>query len=202
MKKLLVLLTTVAIFATTAGMALAINVTYTFEDQLAGSSQASLVYPLVTFTNTQPVNLFIQNPAPGPVLSGNCILAYDGNNTPDVWQQATFASSIIVHMASVAMGDFDADQDTFVLNAYDQFGNLLDTDTKINLGSTYGGPYLSVTSPFTPIAYVQFNETAEFWGSMYYDNFSICYTPVPVPPSLLLLGSGLLGLVGVRRFKA
>jgi hypothetical protein len=201
MKKLVILLAALMIVGTTAGMALAIPGLVTFEDQTAGTYHNSLVYPQVTFTNTEPVQLFIQNPAPGPVLISNCVIGYDYGNTPGVWQKATFIPSINVHIVSVAMGDFDGDEDTFVLNAYDKFGNLLDTVTKTNPASTYGGPNLAVAS-LTPIAYVLFNETAPYVGSMYYDNFSYCYQPAPISPSLILFGSGLLALMGFRSRKS
>jgi hypothetical protein len=38
----------------------------------------------------------------------------------------------------------------------------------------------------------------EGWGL---DNFRVDITPVPLPPAMLLLGSGLLGLVGWRRLR-
>jgi len=38
-------------------------------------------------------------------------------------------------------------------------------------------------------------------GVVYFDQFSVNANPVPIPGSVLLMGSGLLGLVGWRRFR-
>jgi hypothetical protein len=34
-----------------------------------------------------------------------------------------------------------------------------------------------------------------------YENVRLNATPVPVPPAVLLLGSDLIGLIGIRRFR-
>ncbi len=193
MKKMVILMATLMIIATTAGMALAANALITFEDQTAGTSHSSLVYPNVTFTNTNAlISLFIQNPAPGPQLFNNCVLGYNGSSNTQ-WQQATFSSNVAVHLVTVAMGDFDQDLDTFVLNAYDSFNNLLDSDTKFNPAATNGGPFLSVASPFTPIAYVQFNETAPFCGfncTMTTSAIAMKTSRRPFPPACYFLAPG------------
>jgi len=38
-------------------------------------------------------------------------------------------------------------------------------------------------------------------GAFYFDQFSADVHPIPLPPTILLMGSGLLGLVGLRRFR-
>lgn len=173
-------------------------VTIGFEELTLGSSHASLVYADVTFTN----NMGSLNVAssPGAPLSGNVILGPNTHTTGE-WYVATFGISS-VNNVSVDLGDWDADYDTLKLYAFDSFNNLIGVDSDLNPYSTYGGLTLSVTT-LTNIAYVWFNETGNndfatgYPGSIYFDNFT--YNTVPEPSTLLLLGSGLIGLAAFGR---
>jgi hypothetical protein len=51
----------------------------------------------------------------------------------------------------------------------------------------------------TPLVFGFWNDLTDSY--FYLDDVSVPGNPVPVPPSALLLGSGLLGLVGWRRFR-
>jgi hypothetical protein len=69
-----------------------------------------------------------------------------------------------------------------------------------------GSQTITFTSPYYPMSFIsvdlggivnQLSFAAD--GFFLMDNFN--YTAVPLPPSMLLLGSGLLGLAGWRRFR-
>ena len=51
----------------------------------------------------------------------------------------------------------------------------------------------------TQFAYSVESDVNEYWATSAFDNFSI--TAVPIPPALLLFGSGLVGLAGIARRK-
>ncbi len=198
MKKCIVLLATLMIVATPAGMALAYTTTIDFEG-LALGSYSFIIYPEVIFTNTAG-DLRVSDHVPGLALGGTrdviCTVA------GVTWNVATFTNGLIVHSVSVAMGDDDFDPDPLFLNAYDKSNNLLATFNTINPASVYGGPVLSVSSA-SNIAYVQFNETGTYWGSAYFDNFTYSdAVTAPISSSLILFGSGLFALVGLRYRKA
>jgi len=52
----------------------------------------------------------------------------------------------------------------------------------------FDGLYLALAGPGQP-------------GVVYFDQFSADVHPIPIPGSVLLMGTGLLGLVGLRRFR-
>lgn len=165
-----------------------------FEDQAYGS-YASIVYPGVTFTNTMG-NLNVVNDIPGPFLGGTHSVIGPNTHNPAEWNKATF-NVAGVRLASVVLGDYNADVDTLVMEAYSAANVLLDSVTVINPGSNYGGPALSVSNPLVDIAYVLFGQQAPYPGSAYFDNFQYCGVTAPIPGALLLMGSGLMGIIGL-----
>jgi hypothetical protein len=81
-------------------------------------------------------------------------------------------------------------------------------------GYIFAENYVSTNSSQAPGYYYsgssyRFNDTTEaasayVWDNAqgsYYTNYAFTGSAVPLPPSMLLLGSGLLGLVGWRRFR-
>jgi hypothetical protein len=102
-----------------------------------------------------------------------------------------------VNQVSVDLGDWDADADNLLLQAFNSSNVLIASASAINPADVNGGLTLSVSAP--GIAYVLFNETSNpgFQGSIFFDNFT--YNAVPEPATLLLFGAGLLGLGAAKR---
>ncbi len=58
--------------------------------------------------------------------------------------------------------------------------------------------FLDTTQSYQKIT---FRNTANEWDAFGFDDITIASTPVPLPPSALMLGSGLLGLVGLLKTR-
>ena len=112
-----------------------------------------------------------------------------------------------VNAVSITMGDFGADSDTLLLQAY---SGLNGTGTLLSFASGTLTPngFLFTTntlglnsSGINSIVFI--GGSTGFPNSVYYDNITVNTvgpTPVPEPASMLLLGTGLLG-AGVRRWR-
>lgn len=87
------------------------------------------------------------------------------------------------------------------LNAWDSAGNLIET-VEVPVMTTWVNPngYFGISSLAGNISRVSLNVTAD---KLFVDDFAYVETPTPVPApvTLLLMGSGLLGLAGTRRNK-
>lgn len=160
-----------------------------FETASLGS-YTSLTISDVTFTS--PPGLFsVVSANPGWPISGNSLSSYWGGQYPII---ATFSTQVL--SVKVGVGDYGQDDDELYMEAYDSGNNLLAQAYYYNPAGYFGGDYLYVSSS-TPISYVKLYETGSWPMAVYWDNFE--YAPVPIPGALLLLGSGLIGLGGLKR---
>jgi hypothetical protein len=119
----------------------------------------------------------------------------------------TFTFEVPRGVAGFTGGDAGGDQDRFVVKAYDINGVLLATvDTGVFGGnSPLPFPYEhymvdQFRIDFTTIGFIKTMVVEAFsvagGAGIVIDDLTYCH-PAPIPGSLLLLGSGILGLVGV-----
>jgi hypothetical protein len=113
----------------------------------------------------------------------------DANGTTNVFSVIfnDLASSVTAYWVSVGGNDVFA-------TAYDSSNNILDTFSATGLSDiTYGTTTFSESAG---IAKISFHDHTAFIGVGKLD-----FQTVPLPPTVFLLGSGLLGLAGWRRLR-
>jgi hypothetical protein len=121
----------------------------------------------------------------------------------------TFTFEVPRGVAGFTGGDAGGDQDRFVVKAYDKTGVLLATvDTGVFGGNApLASPYENYMVDqfrvdFTTVGFIKTMVVEAFsvagGAGIVIDDLTYCH-PAPIPGSLLLLGSGILGLVGLRK---
>lgn len=151
----------------------------------------------ITFTGGNG-NFNVDNQTPGSPISGHNLISYFQNAGPGAF---VVSFGTVISTFTIGSGDFNSDQDSVHLSAYDAFDNLIDTDAYLNPASQYGGSNMTVSG--ANIKYVKFWEDGPFPGAIYWDNISYESrgAAVPEPASLALFGLAFAGLAAARRRK-
>jgi hypothetical protein len=140
-----------------------------FDDLLAGTEVK--VYQGVRFSNSDgPVR--VVEDYPGPAFSPPNVILPDGAR--EIGNKTRARPPVLVNAARVTLGDWDADEETIYLNAYDMNGNLLAADTDVLPETFIGGVNLGVQTDTNSIAYVEFYGTdPSGTNTVYFDN--VCF---------------------------
>jgi hypothetical protein len=187
---------------------------FNFEGDAATSSQSSHPGALtslvqadsgLTITITRPsstfdiVNTNFVNVSFPPSFGTRSLdpFSADTSNTPFFVNLSAPATSV-----SIDYGDFGADSDTFLLQAFsgpNGTGTLLASATDV-YGLLSFPIFHTVSLSAAGISSLEFiGGSPGFPNSVYYDNLVISTAAVPEPASLILFGSALAGLGIIRR---
>lgn len=111
-----------------------------------------------------------------------------------------------VNFVSIALGDFGVDADSLFLRAYNSVNILIGTDTNFLPAGEVGGRILTLN--VAGIDRIEFGSTGDFPNSVLADNLIFrtgtppSTNPIPEPTSMLLFGTGLVGIITCRRKMA
>lgn len=201
MKKLLTVLAITGLMVVSATSAQAITLDFN-SIPLGIQSEATFNsnFTNVSFNNTGGSAFNVSTFNPGPSFSGRTIINHPfntiGNSTI-----ATFTN--LVNFVSIDLGDNNADADNLFLRAYNSLNSQIGITTTSIPASFRGAVTLTLAVP--NIHHIEYFGVGVSNNSVAWDN--LIFTEqggsnrIPEPASMMLLGSGLVGMVRLRKKK-
>lgn len=149
-----------------------------------------------------PETAFVPNDTPNPTTNAGETFLTDEINGPSAYRNYYMVFSAPVNYISLDLYDYcEAVNATATLTGYtDEFGTPSNYVTFTQPSGLPDGhvQFMGITTALQPYKSASLVFSAHDTGTGI-DNIE--FTTVPVPPSAILLSSGLLSLVGLRRFR-
>jgi len=144
-------------------------------------------------------NTMYQSPDFSGAAGSTLALSFDWKFNGEVTSNPVYNDIFSTYFADADGNTYDQNGDIgFLLQttSYSDSWNSFDVDATAFLNQT------GFTLEFQLASSGEDDGMGDFWGSaVLIDNVTLTETPIPIPSAIILLGSGILGLVGFNRYR-